>query len=320
MSTIIDCKLSELTSRLPKPLDYLFISASYEERAYGVCEQLWKGVRAANFLCFNENHLAYLQQSIDRFKTLVPSINPVQLDSDRPLKIFNNLRNAIEQVKNQGSSHVGIDITCFTREALAIFIYLVRRELPKGSLVTAFYQKAGEYGRSRKGGWLTEGIREVRTVLGYTGSISLSSDTHLIILPGFEYERAQEIVDAVHPTRISLGHAAIEDSISTTLNLDHDTFMKRLEALYLGPSFDRFDFSCVDPFKTRDNLLKVIQTSSKQNIVVACLNTKPVAFGVCLAALGQPSIQLVYAQPVCYNIKDYSKPLGEVVFFSIPIS
>jgi hypothetical protein len=196
----------------------------------------------------------------------------------------------------------------------------MKHELPKGSMVTAFYQKASSYGRSRGGGWLTEGVREVRTILGYTGTISLSSNTHLIILPGFEHERAQEIVDAVQPDRISLGHAAAENSISVTLSLDHDNSLKRLEALYLGPSFDRFDFSCVDPFRTQDSLLKVVQTSSNYNVVVACLNTKPATLGVCLAALKRPSIQLIYAQPICYNISGYSRPLGEVLFFDLPIS
>jgi hypothetical protein len=46
--------------------------------------------------------------------------------------------------------------------------------------------------------------------LGYSGTVSLSAETHLIIVSGFEYERAQEIVDAVQPTRVSLGHAIVE--------------------------------------------------------------------------------------------------------------
>jgi hypothetical protein len=320
MSAVTDCKLLELTSRLPQPIDYLFVSASYEERAYGVCEQLFQNVRADRFVCYNENHIIYLQESVERFKALVSDIKLVPLDSDRPLKTFNALRDAIASLKSRGPCHVGVDITCFTREATSIFIFLLKHELPKGSVVTAFYQKASSYGRSRRGGWLTEGVREVRTILGYSGSVSLSADTHLIIVPGFEYERAQEIVDAVQPARISLGHAIVEKGVALTFNLDHDNFLKRLEGLYLGLSLDRFDFSSVDPFKTRDNLLKVVQTSSKQNIVVACLNTKPATFGICLAALEQPSIQLVYAQPVCYNINEYSQPLGEVVFFTIPIS
>jgi hypothetical protein len=160
-------------------------------------------------------------------------------------------------------------------------------------------------------------VREVRTILGYAGTVGLGSQTHLVILPGFEYERAQEIVDALQPDRISLGHATAENSISEALNLDHDTFMKRLEALYLGPTFDRFEFSCVDPFRTRRNVLEVVEKSGKRNVVVACLNTKAASVGVCLAALDRPTTQLVYAQPVGYNTGAYSEPLGEVVFFRL---
>ena len=319
MSDVTDCKLLELSNRLPQPIDYLFFSASFEERAYGICEQLWKGC-SRRFLCFNKNHLVYLQESVNRFKSIAENPTTISFDSDFPLEIFNAFRDIIEQIKTQGRCHVGIDITCFTREALSILYFLLRHELPKGSVITAFYQRAFLYGRSRKGGWLTEGVREVRTVLGYSGSVSLSADTHLIIVPGFEYERAQEIVDAIQPTRISLGHAIVEKSVSPELNLDHENFLSKLEALYLGPSFDRFDFSCLNPFKTRDNVLELIKTSSNRNVVVACLNTKPAMFGVCLAALENRSIQLVYAQPISYNTKSYSEPSGQVLFFTIHVS
>jgi hypothetical protein len=319
MSAITECKLLELKNRLPQPIDYLFFSASFEKRAYGICEQLWKGC-SKRFLCFNKNHLVYLQASVDRLKSFVENPITVSFDSDFPLEIFNAFRDAIEQIKTQGPCHVGVDITCFTREALSVLYFLLRHELPKGSVITAIYQRAVQYGRSRKGGWLTEGVREVRTVLGYSGSVSLSANTHLIIVPGFEYERAQEIVDAVQPTRISLGHAIAEKNVSPELNLDHESFLLKLEALYHGSSFDPFDFSCFDPFKTRDNVLELVKTSSNRNVVVACLNTKPAMFGVCLAALENRSIQLVYAQPISYNTKSYSEPSGEVLFFNIHVS
>ena len=317
MSRITQCKISDLADRLPQPLDCLFVSASFEERGYGIGEQLWENVRSKRFVCFNENHLSYLHSSVNRFREMIPNAEFVSLDSDNPLRSFNNLRLAIKSLTNDGACHVGIDITCFTREATPILLFLMKHELPKGSLITAFYQKAGHYGRTRRGGWLTEGVREVRTILGYSGSVSLSADTHLIIVSGFEYERAQEIVDAVQPTRISLGHAMVEDGVAFTFNLDHETFVKQLEGLYLGLSLDRFNFSSVDPFITKANLQKVVQTSCNQNIVVACLNTKPATFGVSLAALEDPVIQLVYAQPVCYNTLGYSEPSGEIVFFTI---
>jgi len=105
-------------------------------------------------------------------------------------------------------------------------------------------------------------VREVRTILGYSGAISLSADTHLILVAGFEYERAQEIVDAVQPTRISFGHAIVENGVAFTFNLDHDSFLKRLEELYLGLSLDRFDFSSINPFATRDNVIEIIKITA----------------------------------------------------------
>jgi hypothetical protein len=319
MSAVIECKLSDLQSRLPQPIDFLFCSASYEERSYGVCQQLFPNVRSDTFVCYNANHISYLQSGLEHFKTIVPSLKPVALDSDRPLKTFNAIRDALSLLKKNGPCHVALDISCFTREAVSMFLFLIKHEIPKGSVLTALYHKASSYGRSRGGGWLTEGVREVRTILGYSGSVSLSADTHLVLLSGFEYERAQEIVDAIQPARISLGYATPENSVSAVLNLDHESFLRRLEDLYPGTCFDRFDFSCIDPFKTRKSVLDVVRTSSNQNVVAACLNTKPATCGVCLAALNEKAIQLVYAQPVCYNIKDYSKASGSVLLFNVPI-
>lgn len=319
MSTVTQCSLAELLGRLPQPLDYLMASASYEERAYGVTQQLRDGVRGRCYVCYNGNHSSYLHNSVQRFKLLVPHAELVVLDSDRPVETFNTLRTVVDSISKSGPCHLGIDVTCFTREATSILLFMLCRGLPKGSVVTLFYQKAKTYGRSRRGGWLTEGCREVRTILGYAGAVKLGSRTHLVVLPGFEYERAQEIVDAVQPDRISLGHSTAEESISTTLSHDHDAFLQRLAGLYLGPSFDPFEFSCVDPFRTRHSVLKVIRASSDMNVVVACLNTKPAMVGVCLAAMENPKVQIVYAQPVGYNTTDYSEPLGEVLFFTLSI-
>jgi hypothetical protein len=242
----------------------------------------------------------------------------VELDSDSPLTTFDALQKTFDILRKNGPCRVAVDLTGFTRESLAILLYIARNKLPPGSVIIAMYHSASSYGRMPASGWLSQGVREVRSVLGYAGLVRLSAETHLVLLAGYEIERAQEIIEAVQPNRITLGRVTSENSISSAFNDTLNAFINRLEAFYAGMTFERCDFSSADPFLTRDNLLRATR-SSLGNVVVACLNTKLATVGVCLAAIEQPTIQLIYAQPVCYNVADYSKPSGKALFFEIAI-
>lgn len=318
MKNIIEFNLDDLPEAMEGHHDILIASASYEPRARGV----WGAVKTQAFsqsiVCYNANHSAYLQEHLDWFTGKIPTADVVALDSDFPLRTFDGLIGRINGLRADAPRDVVIDITAFTREALAILVFLLRNRLPSGSKVRAVYQKAKKYGKSEHGGWLSHGIREVRTVLGYSGVVKLGSETHLILLPGFELERAKEIIDAVHPAFISFGAVTLEQCVSGEIASTLEKLLGQLRALYRGAMFDQFEFSSVDPIITRDAILRLVGSGMGRNIVLACLNAKPATIGACLAAWKCPLLQMVYAQPVAYNLSEYAEPSGRFIAFDLP--
>jgi hypothetical protein len=321
MSTVETSALPDLVQRMPGDIDHLIVSASYEERAFGVWEHIHDAIRGRKFICFNANHESYLRDSMKRFSDLDGQAGLVPLDSNDPPTTFEAIKGIIDGLRDAGVCHLAIDLTGFTREALAILIYLAKWRLSEGSRLTAFYHKAIKYGRTPKRGWLSQGIREVRSVLGYAGQMRLSANTHLILLGGFETERAQEIIDTIEPSLLSLGMIARAQPSGDDSN-PHDEALKefttRMRSFYAGTHFAEFQFSSSDPIYTRDSLLAVSKASNR-NVVLACLNSKPAMVGACLAAIEYPMIQLIYAQPLYYNTTSYSEPSGKILFFPIPL-
>jgi len=321
MSTVTICDLSDLSARMPSGIDHLIVSASYEERAYGVWKNIKSAICGKKFVCHNENHSAYLKQSLARFCADDSELQPVALHSDDPHTTFESLRKLIEDIRIGGSCHLAVDLTGFTREALAILLYIARYRLADGSRVSAFYHRAASYGRTPKTGWLSQGVREVRSILGYSGQMRLSADTHLMMIAGFETERAQEIIDTIEPAHLSigtLGGSNLPAEIENPHNLPLEEFIARVKAYYANTQCDEFEFSTSDPIFTRDQILKTAEASS-QNVVLASLNSKPAMVGACLAAIKFPLIQLIYSQPLYYNTKSYSEPSGKILFFDVPL-
>ena len=320
MSKVEHCGLAELAGRLGGRVDHLLMSVSYEERALGVWHALRGAVQRERVVFFNENHTDYLSANLSKVRSDDPGAKVVPLDSDEPLVTFDRLRESVRSLAVSGARTVAVDITGFTREALCVLVYLLEQELPQNSKVTCIYSKAQSYGASKSGGWLSQGVREVRSILGFSGLGRLTGPTRLILLPGYEVECALEIVESVQPSRLSLGFVTAANSVAPPLNEVLEGFAGRLEAFYAGGQIERFDFSSVDPFVTRDRVLAVSAEGSEgENTVVACLNTKPAMLGAALACVKNPALQLIYAQPVCYNTAGYSKPSDEVLFFDLPL-
>ena len=321
MSAVTICDLSELRTQMPSGIDHLIVSASYEERAYSVWQNIRTAVNGIKFVCHNENHSTYLQQNLARFFADDSKLKAVALNSDSPHTTFESLRKLIEIIRAGGRCHLAVDLTGFTREALAILIYIARYRLEEGSRVTAFYHRAASYGRTQKTGWLSQGVREVRSILGYSGQMRLSADTHLMLIAGFETERAQEIINTIEPTHLSIGTLGGSNLPAETDNPHNrplQEFIKLVRLYYANTQCDEFEFSTCDPIFTRDQVLKAARASS-QNLVLSCLNSKPAMVGACLAAMKYPIIQLIYSQPLYYNTTSYSEPSGKILFFDIPL-
>lgn len=314
-------QISKLQQWLGGKADWCLFSISYEARSPIIRNSLLNA--PVRFIGFHNANHSYNAEALADAKKKIAGLVEVSLNSDAPLESLDAMRTAIAtHITGNSPAKIAVDITCFTRESLAILIMTLRHILPSGSRIYCLYNKASGYGESPKDkehhGWLTQGIIGIRSILGYRGRVSLIADTHLILLPGFEIERAHGIIDTLQPNRLTIGEIDPGESIRPEFAPVVGEMNERLMNYYPEQKISHFRFSSRDPTFTADSLLKCVVES--ENTVVACLNTKLAMMGVIIAALSDQNIQLVYAQPVQYNLKSLSKPSDEVLAFEVPLS
>ena len=312
--------LDDLASWLNGKADWILYSISYEARS-PIVRRNANQPNIRNMGFYHENH-DYNNDALTSANAEAPDAILVPLNSDAPLISLDRIRTAVgENLSMRSPLNVIVDITCFTRETLAMLIMVLHHMLPQGSKIRCVYNKAEKYADPLKDGdlhnWLSRGIVDIRSVLGYRGRVSLVAKTHLIVIPGFEAERAQAIIEELQPDRLTIGKPSTDESFRPEFALLVEEIIERLKGYYPEKSIAHFTFSSRDPFRTEESLLKCLRAG--ENTIVACLNTKVTMMGVILAALSNRDIQLVYAQPAHYNLSCLSDPSEDLLVFDLPL-
>lgn len=219
-----------------------------------------------------------------------------------------------------------IDVTSFSHELLSVLLG-VMDNLKVLDKVTLLYVGATQYSfnTSSDNMWLSRGVKTIRSVLGFPGTMLPSQKLHLIMLSGFEVERAYEIIVRYEPTYLSLGIGKRNESISSSHYERNRIFSDKLNTLIKEHEVYRekvyhFEFSCIDPCQTKNDLIAHMESlpeGKERNFVVCPLNTKLSTVGATLAALAHPHIQLCYAEPIEYNTEGYASPGDEVTIVDL---
>ena len=201
---------------------------------------------------------------------------------------------------------------------MLILIRFLKQSLKPSDSVYFLYAHAKEYsvGDQHEYKWLSKGIHEVRSVLGYPGNLLPSRRNHLIILVGFEDERALSLIRECEPGRISLG---LGDSPETGFDSHKNTNEYRLDRLkyFLAESTSDFIFKAYDAEATRRILLEQVHSTPDMNTIIAPMNTKISALAAATVALENKAIQICYAQANIYNFDRYSLPDKDFYLFRL---
>ncbi len=310
MSRNQEVMLTELSGVLGQPYDVFICSASYEQRCRSIPDALVSHPHIGKSLvCFNQKSSATVANNarylLDQLGT---NAQKVPLDKANPLATADNLQRAL--------SHAGgddrdltylVDITTFTHEALLILLRLLQARAARGTVVLA-YAPAAEYsvGLPPEEKWLSKGITDIRSVLGYPGDSRPSRKSHLIVLVGFESERAERLLDEYQPHVISLGFG----QYGTATSAQHQQ-VNRLAFGQLASKvtkYSEFEFSCVDVLAAEDAIAYQVAKFPDCNVVIAPMNTKLSTVGVAGAAFRNEEIQICYASASQYNVEAYSRP------------
>lgn len=293
--------------------DCIICFSSFEERCLSLSKVLdTDKVTRAYILCNkNEEDKSLEKNSVILKKIYGEKASEIVVDFSDPIYTADML---IEQIISKYNCNkkisILIDISTFTHEILLILLFILKERSSQIDLVCA-YNNAREYCEGEKvdNKWLSKGIKEVRTVLGYPGNTLPSKKTHLIVIVGYEYERALDIINFIEPNSLSLGYVSAEET-STEKDKDaNKRYTALVEQMAISYStIDTFTISCKNVEKTKEVLIEEISKHQNENIVIVPLNNKVSTIGVALTVFCKPDVQICYGQPVIYNKKNYSVP------------
>lgn len=236
------------------------------------------------------------------------------------IEVADQLSKRIVSVLAQSTAKLLIDVTSLSHELLVLLLGMLH-ELGGLDRTVLIYVGAAAYSTNTEPNamWLSRGVKDVRSVLGFPGTMLPSRKLHLIILTGFEVERASEVILRYEPSSMSIGLGAKGQSISDLHHSKNREFFNGITAFATSQDYGtdevfQFSFSCISPTETRDQLVAHINELggfSQKNLVVCPLNTKLSTVGVVLAAIEHPEIQICYAEPEEYNTDGYASPGSE---------
>jgi len=313
-------KLSDLAKDVSRRFDIFICSASYEERCKSVANALADHqIVGKRLVCFNQKSSSAVASNAEYLTNRLGSnAEQVLLDKTSPLVTADNLQRALSRAEGDGNdlSYL-VDITTFTHEALLILLRLLQSRVKRSPVVLA-YAVAEEYsvGLPPEQKWLSKGITDIRSVLGYPGDSKPSRKSHLIILVGFEFDRAERLIDEYQPHVISLGFGQPGSATAT----QHEQ-INRLAFAQLASKvskYKEFEFSCVDVAAVEAAVSVQASLFPDCNVIVAPMNTKLSTVGVAGAAFRNIEIQLCYASASLYNVEGYSKPGDKCILATLP--
>jgi hypothetical protein len=311
--------LATLNDTIGESIDLLVCSASYESRCKSVATSIDSAKIGRVLIAQNINHAQFFVENADYLKDLFGAkCSFVDLNTNYPVFGADNLNAILENVLSGRPRSVLVDITTFTHEALLILVQLMLLRARHDDRIQFVYVGAEEYsiGLPLEEKWLSKGTKEIRSVLGYPGIVLPSRKIHLIVLVGFETERARSLIDAYEPSLLSLGYSPESASITKTNFVANEYFHSKATELY--PRSQTFIFPANDILGTKAVLEERIGGSPGYNVVVAPMNTKLSAIGSALVAIENEAVQVCYAQAELYNYSGYSSPSEWCYLFSLP--
>ena len=299
--------LSLLSSNINSPIDLVVTCASFEERCLSASLMLPEKEIGSAIIFFIEKYSSvsseHRSKLLSHFKDKGQEV-PLSHNNPRDTadKIIDTLIPNFSDYQN-----ILVDISTFTRESLLILIKALEQNKQRHQKFQLVYTCAKETSK-----YLSHDFIELRSVLGYMGEMKPAMPLHLIIMLGFEYERAQQVIDVYEPDYISIGYGSSTESISSELHKRNVEFKEKLISIYTDNVIDQFEHSLIDPFVVVEKLQNIVdQKRIECNTVIVPLNTKISTIGAGLFAISHPEIQICYTEMGGYNFRDYSEASNE---------
>ena len=213
--------ISNLSNFFTEKYDLFICFNSFEERCFSIASHIPKDKFSKALILTNEIQFENAAKNLQKLTEIFENKATVAyLDLSLPVDVADSI---IEHLNKINSIHkissVFIDITTFTHESLLILLAIIKEKFKLIKIICG-YNNAKEYSTDKKTvetKWLSRGIGEVRSILGYSGKQKPSKENLLMVIVGYEYERAARIIDIISPDHLAIGYN-VEDTATTEKN------------------------------------------------------------------------------------------------------
>lgn len=266
------------------------------------------------------------KSNLEILKSIIPTEKRdiISIPIDNPVGSADKIKSALYRIRDKSTPKVFIDITTFTHETLLILLAIVKEKIP-GAQVTCAYINAADYScdtEKQEQKWLSRGIGDIRSILGYSGIIKPSQKTLLMVIVGYEYERAVNIIDSIEPDFLALGYGIASNATTEKnhgANMHYAQLVKQMATYY--DDVEDFTLPCNNPYEAATAIKEQIQKIGQgKNVIIVPMNNKLTTIGAAMVNFEQPDIQLCYAPAIVYNYSAYSTPGETCYLFDLDFS
>lgn len=306
MREITRAELGAETS--PEPV--AFVSClSFEERSLAVAGAL-AATRLKRWLCIVNEDIETDISAIREKAGVIAERAGIQIEflkasKQDPLRLADTLVQLAGEPEPAEPLQWVADITTMTHEMLLIIVAAADEIVTSWKDLRLVYNVASKYSGDDKPAdkWISRGIHQVRSVIGYPGAWSPGEQTTLVALPGFDSERMRRMVEEIEPDQLVVGIACPAGQHHAWSEMKNRGIAKELLATRLGTTFD---YPALDPCGAVDAVISVLR-DVRGNVLIAPLNSKISTAAIGVLARGRPEWQICYAPAFIYNLS-YATP------------
>lgn len=221
-----------------------------------------------------------------------------------PLRLADALVRLADEIELAEPVQWIADITTMTHEMLLIIVAAADEIVAPWKNLRFVYNVASQFSGDGEPAekWISRGIHQVRSVIGYPGAWSPGEPTTLVALPGLDSERMQQMVEEIEPDQLIVGIARPAEEHHWSAERNY-VIAKQLLTTRKGKMFS---YPALNPFGAVDAVIDEIR-DVKGNVLLAPLNSKISTVALGVLARERPEWQICYAPAFIYNLS-YATP------------
>lgn len=305
---MLECTRERLLEKMARPVG-LISCLSFEERSLVVAELIAKADLRRWLVIVNDDIEADISIIQDRAEQIAAeagvTIEYLHASKRDPLPLADAFISLASGLSLDDGLHWVADITTMTHEMLLIMVAAADEIVGPWRDLDLVYNVAGAYSGedTPEEKWISRGIQQVRSVIGYPGAWSPGDQTKLVALPGFDSERMRRMVEEIEPDQLIVGIACPIDERHSWSERKNRNIAELLLNTRKGSTFD---YPALDPLGAVDALIEVLKDATG-NVLLAPLNSKITTAAIGVLVRLKPEWQICYAPAVIYNLK-YATP------------